>query len=322
MKKQFLKVTTLASVAILAGYAQLAQANEPAPSAEIAVIGDKTITQDDIYQALKGTYGKQVFRRLVILEVLEKNVPTAADVKAQLEADLEAQMVSVGGKEAFEQLLAAQRGVTLDEFKQQIYLSQLLKTLIESKLDTSDEALKAFYEKDYFAPLEAQHILVETEDEAKAVIERLNKGEDFAALAAELSKDTGSAQNGGLVQGSPTQPWVAEFDAAVRGQKNGETTQTPVKSQFGYHIIKTIKNGEKASFDESKEDVKTAYVAAKLADSELQNQILSDAVKAANIQMKDADFEEAIKDLLEYKAPEATSESAAPESAESASSKE
>jgi parvulin-like peptidyl-prolyl isomerase len=93
----------------------------------------------------------------------------------------------------------------------------------------------------------ARHILVKDEAAAKAVEARLAKGEDFAAVAKEVSTDTGSAQKGGDLGWFPKQAdalpgqttMVAEFEAAAFSLKVGEISQ-PVKSQFGYHIIQVL----------------------------------------------------------------------------------
>ena len=80
---------------------------------------------------------------------------------------------------------------------------------------------------------------------AEQVIERLNKGEDFAALAKELSDDPGSKDNGGVYENITQGQFVPEFDKAMfQDLKPGETTKTPVKTQFGYHIIKLISRSE------------------------------------------------------------------------------
>jgi parvulin-like peptidyl-prolyl isomerase len=95
------------------------------------------------------------------------------------------------------------------------------------------------------------HILVDTEDEAKQVIDRLNKGEKFEDLAKELSKDTGSKDNGGLYTGVQQGQMVPEFDKATfQDLKPGETTAVPVKTQFGYHVIKLISREERPAMTE------------------------------------------------------------------------
>ncbi|MBK9710355.1 MAG: peptidylprolyl isomerase [Kouleothrix sp.] len=89
------------------------------------------------------------------------------------------------------------------------------------------------------------HILVNTEAEANTVIDRLNKGEKFEDLAKELSTDPGSKDNGGLYENVQQGQMVAEFDKATfEDLKPGETTKTPVKTQFGYHIIRLISRSE------------------------------------------------------------------------------
>ncbi|MBI5963427.1 MAG: peptidylprolyl isomerase [Chloroflexi bacterium] len=87
----------------------------------------------------------------------------------------------------------------------------------------------------------ARHILVADEATAASVVERLNNGEDFAALALELSTDTGTAQNGGDLDWFGRGKMVAEFEtAAFALEKSGDYTTTPVQSQFGFHIIQLI----------------------------------------------------------------------------------
>ncbi len=85
----------------------------------------------------------------------------------------------------------------------------------------------------------ARHILVETEDEAQAIIERLEAGEDFADLAAELSTDPGSAANGGDLGFVPRGRFVDPVDEAVFTLPIGEVSE-PIQSQFGWHIVEVL----------------------------------------------------------------------------------
>ena len=89
----------------------------------------------------------------------------------------------------------------------------------------------------------ARHILVEKETEAKAAYDLLQKGVDFATVARQYSKDTGSAARGGDLDWSPRSAFVKEFSDAAFSQKIGEIGQ-PVKTEFGYHIIQVIARQE------------------------------------------------------------------------------
>jgi peptidyl-prolyl cis-trans isomerase C len=84
----------------------------------------------------------------------------------------------------------------------------------------------------------ARHILVPTEDEAKAIIEQLKKGADFAKLASEKTTDPAGKTSGGDLGYFGEKDMVPEFAQAAFALKTGEFTQTPVKTQFGWHVIK------------------------------------------------------------------------------------
>lgn len=84
----------------------------------------------------------------------------------------------------------------------------------------------------------ARHILVEKEDEAKALIARIKGGARFEDLARQHSKDPGSAENGGDLDFSKPENYVPEFGNAMVKLARGQMTDTPVQSQFGWHIIR------------------------------------------------------------------------------------
>ncbi len=84
----------------------------------------------------------------------------------------------------------------------------------------------------------ARHILVEEEAQAKTLIAQIKAGADFEDLAKKNSKDPGSGQNGGDLDWANPNAYVPEFSQALSALKKGEMTEAPVKTQFGYHIIK------------------------------------------------------------------------------------
>ena len=100
----------------------------------------------------------------------------------------------------------------------------------------------------------ARHILVEKEDEAKSLIAQIKAGGNFEELAKKHSKDPGSGEKGGDLDFAKPDSYVPEFGKAMSELKKGEMTLQPVKSQFGYHIIKLEDTREAAfpGFDEVK----------------------------------------------------------------------
>jgi peptidyl-prolyl cis-trans isomerase C len=106
----------------------------------------------------------------------------------------------------------------------------------------TDDELRKEYErlKPQLATKEyrARHILVNTEDEAKDIIKQLKGGGNFEKLAAEKSKDPGSKGRGGDLDWSPASRYVKPFGDALVTLKKGQITDTPVKTDFGFHVIR------------------------------------------------------------------------------------
>jgi peptidyl-prolyl cis-trans isomerase C len=134
------------------------------------------------------------------------------------------------------------------EYKSQLELARqtiLIRELFNEfnrKNPTSDAEVQAEYDKFKTqasgTEYRARHILVEKEDEAKALIAQIKGGSNFEELAKKNSKDPGSGQNGGDLDFANPGSYVPEFSQAMVKLKKGEMTETPVKSQFGWHIIK------------------------------------------------------------------------------------
>lgn len=157
-----------------------------------------------------------------------------------------------------------------------------------SKID--DAALQTRYDKEIAAlpkseEVSARHILVKTEEEAKAIIEELDGGADFVVLAK--SKSTGpSGPNGGDLGYFGKGQMVPEFEAAVFALEKGQYTKVPVQTQFGWHVIKKEdqRNAEPPGFDDVKEQIR--QMLARERYLELVKQSRSDTT----IEVLDADL--------------------------------
>jgi len=144
---------------------------------------------------------------------------------------------------------AEKRGLTASaDYKQQMeqarqgVLTKLLTQDFAKKNVITDADVKADYEKfkaqSAGTEYRARHILVEKEEDAKALIAQIKGGASFEELAKKNSKDPGSGANGGDLDFAAPGSYVPEFSQAMVALKKGEYTEVPVKTQFGYHIIK------------------------------------------------------------------------------------
>jgi peptidyl-prolyl cis-trans isomerase C len=158
------------------------------------------------------------------------------------------------------------------ENAQRMMLSQAAAEQFIETVQVTDEDLKKEYDERVgpmkTAEYKAKHILVETEQAAKDIIAKLAKGEKFDALAKKFSKDPGSKEKGGDLGWFSPQQMVAPFSEAVIALKNGETTQTPVQSQFGWHVIQREESREQAPppFDAVKDQLKNMVQTKKLQE--------------------------------------------------------
>jgi peptidyl-prolyl cis-trans isomerase C len=144
---------------------------------------------------------------------------------------------------------AEKRGIAQSpDYKSQMELARqsiLIREFFEDyrkKNPVSDAEAKAEYDKfkaqSTGTEYRARHILVEGEDEAKGLIEQIKAGAKFEDLAKAKSKDTGSGEKGGDLDFAKPESYVPEFGKAMTALKKGEMTEAPVKSQFGWHIIR------------------------------------------------------------------------------------
>jgi len=162
----------------------------------------------------------------------------------------------------------------LDNVRQQVLINALVQDQL-TKGGVSDAEVKAEYDrlvkgeggKEY----RARHILVEKEDEAKSIIDRLKKGTKFEELAKQ-SKDPGSATKGGDLDWANAQSFVEPFSKAMAALEKGKFTETPVQTQFGWHVIRLddTRTAKPPEFDQVKEQLSESMKRKKLQDFQQQ----------------------------------------------------
>jgi peptidyl-prolyl cis-trans isomerase C len=157
------------------------------------------------------------------------------------------------------------------EIARQTILVQALQSDYENKNPVSEAETKAEYDKfkaqSSGTEYRARHILVETEDEAKALIAQIKAGAKFEDLAKKNSKDPGSGEHGGDLDFAAPSAYVPEFSQALVKLKKGEMTETPVKTQFGYHIIQLMDTREAQfpAYDDVKAQIQQRLTQQKVA---------------------------------------------------------
>lgn len=314
MKKKF----ALTSVAFLAAVT-LAGCSSASETVATSAAGD--ITKDELYDAMKNSTGETVLQRLILLDVLNEAVGKN-ELAAEAEAEVASSMSQYGGEETFNYILAQSGFANVDEYQEVLYLNKLIEAAVKEKTSFTDEEVEAYYET-YKPQINVQHILVADEATAVDLISQINDGADFAELAKANSTDTGTAENGGETGLFGAGAMVQEFEDAAYALNVDEVTQTPVKSEFGFHIIKMLEKTEKGTLEEERENVETLLMSEKLADDAYLTSIISTIVQDANVEIKDEDLSAAIDTFLpveETDSSAATSESATSESAESVES--
>ena len=195
-------------------------------------------------------------------------------VSVEMQDELKKEVIA---REVFMQE-AQKRGLDAsDDFKAQMELARqtlLIRELFADYQKTNpvtDADIKAEYDKFAAAnsgkEYRARHILVEKEDEAKAIIASLKKGGKFEEIAKKQSKDPGSGANGGDLDWANASSYVPEFSAALVKLKKGQTTDAPVKSQFGWHVIRLedVREAQLPKLEEVKPQITQQLQQQKLA---------------------------------------------------------
>jgi peptidyl-prolyl cis-trans isomerase C len=195
-------------------------------------------------------------------------------VPPEMQAQLKDEVIA---REVFMQE-AQKRGLDASEdFKTQMELARQTLLIRELFADyqknnpVTDADIQAEYDKFKSAnggkEYRARHILVEKEDEAKAIIADLKKGGKFDEIAKKRSKDPGSGANGGDLDWANASSYVPEFAQAMIKLGKGQTTEAPVKTDFGYHVIRLedVRDAQLPKLEEVKPQIAQQLQQQKLA---------------------------------------------------------
>ena len=247
MKNRFLLVPVMAGLLAVSALPALAQNvaivnGKAVPKARVDAIAQQVAkTGRPITPEIQGQLREEVITREIFMQEAEKRGLAAGD-------DFKVQM---------------------DLARQTIMIRELFSDF-QKKNPVTEADLKAEYDKFVAAnggkEFKARHILVDKEAEAVAIIASLKKGGKFDDIAKKQSKDTGSGAKGGDLDWANPASYVPEFSEALAKLSKGQTTDTPVKTQFGYHVIRVddVRTAQLPAFDDVKPEISKQLTQQKL----------------------------------------------------------
>ncbi len=238
----------------------------------IAKVNDEVITKDDLFNILVTQGGEEILDTMINEIIINSEIKklgldvTEDDVQEELNKMIDA----YGGEASFMELMSYYN-YKVEDIKKNIDMNLKIKRLLSPRLEISDSQVEEYFEdhKDEFGTMEevlASHILVEEEDLANEIYEKLIGGQDFEELAMEYSID-GSAANGGDLGYFARGDMVQSFEDKAFSLAIDEIGK-PVQSQFGYHIIKVYDKieAEDAKLDDHVETIKDRILEENMAD--------------------------------------------------------
>ncbi|WP_078409434.1 peptidylprolyl isomerase [Priestia abyssalis] len=237
----------------------------------IARVDGKAISQDQLYNLLVEQGGQAALDALIDQTIIESEAEKQKIDIADEEIENELKLLeeSYGGEEALKAAMETS-GISLADVKKDLSLNLTIEKLLKSRISVTEEEMTTYFDenKESFATAEqvkASHILVEDETTAKKVKDKLAGGEDFSVLAKEYSTDTTTKEQGGDLGFFAKGEMVAEFEEVAFSLKPDEISE-PVKTEYGYHIIKLVEKQEakEANYEESKSEIKELLTSEKM----------------------------------------------------------
>jgi len=213
-----------------------------------------------------------------------------SDEEAKKQVDAAKEQMGDKFEVALEQVGLKNEDELKEKMKPEIALEKAIKATVTDK-DVKDN---------HKPEMKVSHILVKDEKTAKEVKEKINNGEDFTALAKQYSEDTGSKEQGGEIAGFAPGQTVKEFEEAAYKLDAGQVSE-PIKTSYGYHIIKVTDKKELKPFDEVKDTIRKDLEQQRLQDTtgKWKQQVINDLLKEADIKVTDKEFKDTFKFLDE-----------------------
>lgn len=225
----------------------------------------EVVIDDKILPQIRETaYNQLVMMKLIDQEAQSRGIQLTDEDKARQMEDFKSMQEAGGGAQAYEQVLKDFE-LTEEELKAELAVS-LLRSRVEQsiadKAEVGEQQAQEYYQanQEVFqesAGMKVSHILVDSEEKALEMIKKLQSGADFASLARENSTCPSKSQGGDLGVVNQDTPMVKEFLDAALALKVGQITEKPVKSEFGFHVIKatSLQAARSIPFEEAQSEI-------------------------------------------------------------------
>ena len=283
----------------------------------VASVKKKKFTAEDLFDELKDEYGYDVLMDMIDTYISNTEIKDneESDEYAKNQVDSLKSQYEASGYD-FDQILTNYGYSSRDELEKS-YAKNYKKELVAKKYikenKVTDDAIEQYYKDEIYGTYTVKHILIspETTDdmsdeevkkaeekalkEAENVIKKLNESDKvddvWPELVKKYSDDSGSVKDEGLISDFTKGDVVDEFFDATVALKKGEYTKTPVKSTYGYHIILKVKETDKPSLKDSKEEIINNLVDNYIGnDSSLIDSVWTELREKYNLKINDTDL--------------------------------
>ncbi|MCM8507071.1 peptidylprolyl isomerase [Bacillus amyloliquefaciens] len=237
------------------------------------------VTKGELYTNMKKTAGASVLTQLVQEKVLAKKYKVT---DKEIDNKLKEYKTQLG-----DQYSALKQQYGEDYLKDQVKYELLAQKAAKDNIKVTDADTKEYYDG-LKGKIRASHILVADKKTADEVEKKLKKGEKFETLAKEYSTDN-SKDSGGDLGWFDKKSMDETFSKAAFGLKVGQVSD-PVKTKFGYHIIK--KTEERGKYDDMKKELKEEVLKQKLKDGSAVQAAIQKVMKKADVKVEDKDLKD------------------------------
>lgn len=291
----------------------------------VVTMKDGDISVEKLYSEMKEKYALDMLITKIDTAILNNVYKTDDEEKNYIDKQLETikyyyETYYKSQYKSFQEYLTQNGVESEDELKENIRLTykrnKTVKDYVKSII--TDKEIEKYYDEEIFGDISASHILIKPEydknasdeekkeaekkalKEAKEVIAKLKKGEDFAELAKEYSDDSSNSKSGGKLADFNHGQMVEAFEDAAKELKVGSYTTTPVKTEFGYHIILKTAQKDKPALKEVKDDIISDLTDEKLkSDSSLEVTALVELRKKHKVEIQDKDIKKLYEAYVE-----------------------